>query len=267
MVGTPATEEEVARSTGNRLNILQFESLELIARITFQRLVCYQVDGRAFFGNLLESTPNGHKVRTLQGDIFGDLEATGDTLSVPNLLCPLELTPIIQCVCLNYNHHAQEANLTVPTYPVIFTKPFDALVGPTDHVPIHADAQAKLDFEENSLPDASGGQYCYAKSFDGFAPIGPAIWSKEVVSDPQKLKYKALENGEVLHETETGDMIWTVKQIIVHLSRGTTVRKGTVIMTGTSGVGFFRNRYLKDGDIVAVEVEGLGGNANKMKFI
>jgi 2-keto-4-pentenoate hydratase/2-oxohepta-3-ene-1,7-dioic acid hydratase in catechol pathway len=191
----------------------------------------------------------------------------------------------------------------VPTYPVIFTKPPDALAGPTDHIPIHADAQVMLDFEGElcvvigkdaknvsesdalgyvfgycigndvsarnfQLSDASGGQYCFAKSFDRFAPIGPAIWSKELVPDPQKLKYKTLVNGEVMQETETGDMIWTVKQIIAHLSRGTTLRKGTVIMTGTpSGVGFFRNRFLKDGDIVAVEVEGLGAIANMMKFI
>jgi 2-keto-4-pentenoate hydratase/2-oxohepta-3-ene-1,7-dioic acid hydratase in catechol pathway len=197
---------------------------------------------------------------------------------------------------------AKFEKLPVPTYPVIFTKPSDALAGPTDDIPIHADAQVKLDFEGElcvvigkdaknvldsnaldyvlgycigndvsarnfQLPEASGGQFCYAKSFDRFAPIGPAIWSKELVPDPQKLKYKTLVNGEVLQETETGDMIWTVAQIIAHLSRGTTLRKGTVIMTGTpSGVGYFRNRFLTDGDVVAVEVEGLGGIENKMKF-
>lgn len=234
------------------------------------------------------------------------------------LLCPLESTPIIQCVGLNYKQHAHEANvshtsllifpdtnsskLTIPKYPVIFTKPADALAGPVDDIPIHPDAQEKLDFEGElcviigrdaknvpeldaldyvlgycigndisarhfQLPDVSGGQYCYAKSFDSFAPIGPAIWSTEIVPDPQKLKYRTMVNGEKMQETGTGDMIWTVRQIIAHLSRGTTLRKGTVIMTGTpSGVGFFRNQFLKDGDIVTVEVEGLGAVSNKIVF-
>ncbi len=62
-------------------------------------------------------------------------------------------------------------------------------------------------------------------------------------------------------------MIWSVKQIIAHLSKGTTLRKGTLIMTGTpSGVGFFRNEFLKDGDTVEVEIEGFGRLANTIAF-
>lgn len=192
--------------------------------------------------------------------------------------------------------------LTVPKYPVMFTKPPDSLAGPFDDIPIPLIAQEKLDFEGElcviigkdvknvsesealdcvlgysigndvsarnfQLPELSGGQFCYAKAFDGFAPIGPAIWSTTVVPDPQALKYKTVVNGEVRQETETSDMIWTVRQIIVHLARGRTLRKGTVIMTGTpSGVGFFQNRFLKDGDVVSVEVEGLGGISNRMVF-
>jgi 2-keto-4-pentenoate hydratase/2-oxohepta-3-ene-1,7-dioic acid hydratase in catechol pathway len=192
--------------------------------------------------------------------------------------------------------------LTVPKYPVIFTKPSDALAGPFSKIHIHPDAQEKLDYEGElcvvigrdaknikeedalayvlgytmgndvsarnfQLPDVSGGQFCYAKSFDGFAPIGPAIWSPDLVPDPQQLKYRTLVNGEVVQETETSDMIWSVKQIIGHLSRGTTLRKGTVIMTGTpSGVGYFRGVFLKHGDVVKVEVDGLGGIENEMSF-
>lgn len=169
-------------------------------------------------------------------------------------------------------------------------------------MPIHRDAQEKLDFEGElcvvmgkdaknvseddaldyvlgycigndvsarnfQLPDASGGQFCYAKSFDKFAPIGPAIWTCDLIPDPQKLKYRTLVNGVVKQETETSDMIWSVRQIIAHLSRGTTLRKGTVIMTGTpSGVGFFRNEFLKDSDVVSVEVDGIGGIANRIRF-
>jgi transcription initiation factor TFIIH subunit 2 len=76
-------------------------------------------------------------------------------------------------------------------------------------------------------------------------------------------------NGQVRQETGTDDMIWTVKQIIAHLSRGTTLRKGTVIMTGTpSGVGLFMEPkgFLKDGDVVEIEVDGIGSISNKMVF-
>jgi 2-keto-4-pentenoate hydratase/2-oxohepta-3-ene-1,7-dioic acid hydratase in catechol pathway len=114
----------------------------------------------------------------------------------------------------------------------------------------------------------SGGQYGYAKSFDSFAPIGPSVLLARGV-DPQKLRYTTKVNGEVRQETGTDDMIWTIKQIIEHLSRGTTLRKGTVIMTGTpSGVGLFMEPkgFLKDGDVVEIEVEGIGSIANKMVY-
>lgn len=198
-------------------------------------------------------------------------------------------------------HH----QLTVPKYPVVFTKPADALAGPYDDIAIHPNAQSMLDYEGEltviigkdakdvseanaleyvlgytagndvsarnfQLPDISGGQFCYAKSFDGFAPIGPAILTTAVIDDPQKLEYTTKVNGEVRQKTETGDMIWSVRQIIAHLSMGTTLRKGTVIMTGTpSGVGFFMksNGFLHDGDMVEVNIKGIGSIANKMKFL
>lgn len=192
--------------------------------------------------------------------------------------------------------------MTVPKYPVIFNKPADALAGPHEDIPIHPDATSMMDFEGEltvimgrdakniseadaldyvlgycagndvsarnfQLKEASGMQFGYAKSFDKFAPIGPAIWSKKAIPDPQKLKYVTRVNGVVKQETGTDDMIWSVRQIIAHLSRGTTLRKGTVIMTGTpAGVGFFHNEFLKDGDIVEVEIEGLGKLENKMVF-
>lgn len=119
------------------------------------------------------------------------------------------------------------------------------------------------------LPGASGGQYCYAKSFDGFAPIGPAIVLAHAVPDPQNLQLSTSLNGQVRQNTCTDDMIWTLAQIIEHLSRGTTLRKGTVIMTGTpSGVGCFMQPpgLIKDGDMVEVGIEGFGRLANKFAF-
>lgn len=115
----------------------------------------------------------------------------------------------------------------------------------------------------------SGGQFGYAKSFDNFAPMGPCIVSPEVVGDPQKLRYWTKVNGEKRQETCTDDMIFGIGEIVCHLSRGTTLRAGTAILTGTpSGVGLFMEPkgFVKDGDEVEICVEGIGSIINKMKF-
>lgn len=184
-------------------------------------------------------------------------------------------------------------------------KPSDALAGPLDDIPIHASCQSQLDYEgeltivvgrdcknvaaadyasyvlgytvgndvsarNHQIPaGVSGGQFGYAKSFDKFCPIGPCIASTEIIPDPQKLRYWTKVNGEKRQETGTDDMIFNVGQIIEHLSRGTTLRAGTVILTGTpSGVGLFMEPkgFLKDGDEVEIYVEGIGSLVNRMKF-
>jgi len=271
--------------------------------MTFDKLVRFEHEGRATYGNLVEIASDGFKVTKLKGSLEEGFSADGDeVIIVSKLLCPLESTPIVQCVGVNYRKHATEAKLTVPKYPVIFSKPADALTGPHDDIHIHPSAQQTLDYEgeltvvigrdaknvsEDSaldyvlgytagndvsartfqMPENSGGQYGYAKSFDQFAPIGPAIWSTRLIPDPQKLKYTTKVNGEVRQATGTDDMIWSVRQIIAHLSRGTTLRRGTVIMTGTpEGVGFFQKKFFGDGDVVEVEIEGLGKICNKMVF-
>lgn len=181
----------------------------------------------------------------------------------------------------------------MPKYPPIFTKPADSLAGPDEDIEIHPDAQGMLDWEgeltvimgrdaknvssEEALdyvlgytagndlsarnfqaPEASGGQFGYCKSFDKFAPIGHTIIAASEVPDPQNLHLSTWVNGSLKQDTSTDDMIWSVSEIISHLSRGTTLRKATVIMTGTpSGVGFFEKQFLKQGDEVEVEIEGL----------
>ena len=193
--------------------------------------------------------------------------------------------------------------LTIPEYSVILMKPADALIGPNIPITAHASTRSMLDYEGEltvvfardcknlpadftledfvlgytagndvsarnfQLPAVSGGQFCYAKSFDSFAPIGPASISPALIPDPQSLRYVTRVNGEVRQQTGTNDMYWTVKQIMQHLSQGTTLRAGTVIMTGTSsGVGVFQQKFLKDGDVVEVEIEGFETLRNVVKF-
>jgi len=267
----------------------------------FERLIRFVGEnGETYYGDLAKETPTleieGSTVAVLDGDIASGFRKTGAETVVKKLLCPLPKAHIITCVGLNYRQHANEAKLTVPPYPVIFTKPPDALAGPLDPIPIHPDARGMLDYEGEltviigrdakdvsaadalsyvlgytagndvsarnfQLPDTSGGQFCYAKSFDKFAPIGPAIVSPSVIPDPQKLKYTTKVNGQKRQETGTEDMIWSVAQIIEHLSRGTTLRAGTVIMTGTpSGVGLFMEPkgFVKGGDVVDIYLKELG---------
>ncbi|KAH8692356.1 hypothetical protein BGW36DRAFT_431573 [Talaromyces proteolyticus] len=247
----------------------------------------------------------GSTVTLLTGNLeFGFLR-TSETGVVTKLLCPLERTNIIHCIGLNYQHHATEAKMTVPKHPVVFTKPADALTGPFDDIHVHPDVQNQIDYEgeltvvigrdaknvrtEDALDyvlgytcgndvsardyqvpaDISGGQFSYAKSFDQFAPIGPCITSTSVIQDPQTLNYVTKVNGEIRQSTSTADMIWNVKQIIAHLSRGTTLRRGTCIMTGTpSGVGIWMNppSFLKDGDVITVAIENIGSITNTVVF-
>ncbi|KAF9890427.1 hypothetical protein FE257_005832 [Aspergillus nanangensis] len=289
--------------------------------MAFQRLVRFQAPEHARYGDLLSETAEGYLVQPLVGSIASGFQRSSeDGILVPSLLCPVAETPIIICVGLNYQQHAQEAKvapffpfslvyaltpfkLTVPPYPVIFTKPGTALAGPHDPVHVHPSAQSMLDYEGEltfitardaknlpedfdladyilgytagndvsarnfQLPEASGGQFCYAKSFDTFAPIGPAIVSPAVILDPQKLRYMVRVNGEIRQETGTDDMIWSVRQILRHITQGTTVKAGTVVMTGTpSGVGFFQKRFLSHGDTVEVEVEGVAKLVSTVEF-
>lgn len=149
---------------------------------TFSHLIRFEADdGKTYYGDLTKETLTrkiqGKEVEVLEGDVKSGFSKNGSKAKVSKLLCPLPTTNIILYVGLNYRQHAEECNVSYPTHPsnpAIFMKPSDALAGPLDTVPIHADCQSVLD---------------YAKSFNKFAPIGPCINAKEVISDPQKLRY------------------------------------------------------------------------------
>ncbi|KAF2992990.1 hypothetical protein E8E13_000714 [Curvularia kusanoi] len=220
--------------------------------MTFTRLVRFAHNGTIHYGDLIESIDKGFYVRKLAGGVVGGFTKTSEENIL--LLCPIESVPIVQCIGLNYRKHATEASLEVPEYPVVITKPADALAGPDEVVPVCSGAQSMLDYEGEltvivgkdckdlptdfdladyvlgytagndvsarnyQLPKAGGSQFCYAKSFDKFAPIGPWITSPRVIPDPQALRYVTRVNGEVRQETSTDDMIWSIKQIMTLLA-------------------------------------------------
>ncbi|KAF2009472.1 hypothetical protein BU24DRAFT_437122 [Aaosphaeria arxii CBS 175.79] len=262
-------------------------------------------DGKVYYGNLLREKPIadliGSKVPVMVGVPIKGLQHTGDFKII---LCPLASVPIYQCIGVNYERHARETNFSVPSQPIVFTKPADSVAGPFDTVYVHPDARSQLDYEgelcfifgrdckdvsedaaldnilgysvgndisaRNYIPqEISGFQMSYGKSFDAFGPFGPYIVHPNAVGDPHKLQLVTKVNGEVRQNENTSDMIWDIKKIIVHLTRGRTVRAGTVCMTGTpSGVGWFMtpNGYVKDGDVIEVTIEKLGTISNKIRF-
>ncbi|KAI1409825.1 hypothetical protein F5Y13DRAFT_169011 [Hypoxylon sp. FL1857] len=242
----------------------------------------------------------GSQVEILRGDIF-HLERTGQKAVVRELLSPIPSTPLFVCIGLNYRDHAKEAELEVPPNPVVFTKPPDALAGPYSEIIVPPEAKM-MDYEAElcviisktgkNIPEdqalsyvlgftagndlssrywqrapRSGGQYCFAKSFDGFAPLGPTVLHPSLVTRPLRIQTRV--NGEARQNASTDDMIFTVKQIIAHVSRGTTLRQGTVIMTGTpAGIAgkMPGQPWLKHGDVVEVEISQIGCLKNRLLF-
>ena len=115
-------------------------------------------------------------------------------------------------------------------------------------------------------PERTGGQWNRGKSFDTFAPLGPALVLQESGFDPHAdLEVTMRVNGETMQRSHTGDMIHDVPAIVEFMSRDTTLLPGTVLLTGTpEGIGMFQDppRYLRDGDVCAAEIEGIGTLVN-----
>jgi 2-keto-4-pentenoate hydratase/2-oxohepta-3-ene-1,7-dioic acid hydratase in catechol pathway len=211
------------------------------------------------------------------------------------LLTPVNPRMII-AIGLNYRQHAEETHAEIPHFPVVFTKGINALSGPDDPIvlPRHlrsdkVDYEAELGFviskdaknvsRQNALDyvfgftaanDVSardwqkewgGGQWCRAKSFDTFCPVGPYLVTKDELPNYNALRITATINGEVLQDSTTSDLIFDIPTLVEFLSGSTTLPAGTLVITGTpSGVGMARDpkRWLKPGDVVEVEIEGIG---------
>ena len=204
----------------------------------------------------------------------------------------------IVCVGLNYRDHAEESGMEIPQRPLLFAKWPSSLIGPGR--PIVLPEQAKeVDYEaelgvvigkraqrvpvaealqyvggyvcanEVSARDIqfADGQWTRGKSFDTFGPVGP-ITPADQVPDPQALKIRCLLNGEVVQDSSTAEMIFTVAEVIAFTSDGITLDPGDLILTGTpAGVGFGRKPpvYLADGDEVTIEIEGVGSLTNPVR--
>lgn len=298
----------------------------------FDRLVRFKdTEGNVLYGEAPADVDSlvGRKVAVYAGNTPWNLQKTNRSAEIvevnpripsPRLtsmltttsqvLCPLAYTPIIYGVGLNYRAHIAEgpkAHEPPPPYPIIFTKPPDALNGPYSSVVVNPQCSDTMDYEGEltivlgrdckdittpadafnvilgytvgndvscrqwQRPDISGNQHGYAKSFDGFAPLGPVLVSSALVpadisSGRVDLELVTRVNGEERQRGRTGHMIFNIADIIMHLSRATTLRAGTVIMTGTpEGVALSMKPpgWVQDGDEVEISIEGLGSIKNK----
>lgn len=232
----------------------------------------------------------------IEGDLFGQYRPTDERLSVRRLLAPLE-PPNIFAIGLNYREHARETNKEIPSDPVVFAKATTSVIGPDEPIVLPAvsksvdyecelavvigrtardvPAEAALDYVlgytcANDVSERYWqqrlGQWVRAKSFDTFCPLGP--WIETEIADPNALRLSTRLNGQVMQDSTTADMIFSVRQLVSFLSQGLTLRPGTVILTGTPpGVGVARKPpvFMKPGDTVTVKVEGIGELTNPVR--
>ncbi|MCR8655943.1 fumarylacetoacetate hydrolase family protein [Paenibacillus endoradicis] len=206
----------------------------------------------------------------------------------------------IICVGLNYRKHAEETNAAIPQYPILFNKFNNTLTGHGDDIPLPK-VTTKVDYEaelvivigktakyvakEDALSHVFGycnvndlsardlqmrtQQWLLGKSCDKFSPLGPYLVTADEIGNPNDLDVKCLVNGAVRQHSNTSDMIFYCDEIVSYISQHMTLVPGDIILTGTpEGVvlGYPEDKqvYLKDGDIVTIEIEKLGKLTNRM---
>jgi 2-keto-4-pentenoate hydratase/2-oxohepta-3-ene-1,7-dioic acid hydratase in catechol pathway len=212
------------------------------------------------------------------------------------LTAPIPKPPKIICIGLNYRDHAEETGLAIPSVPTVFAK-FPTAVTGHGHPIVLPKNSEKPDYEAElavvigkggrhipesnwrehvfgytNLNDVSArdfqmatSQWMIGKTFDTFAPMGPAIVTADEIEDPHQLAISLSIGGEVLQDSNTSNLIFRIPQLIAYLSSVFTLEPGDIIATGTpAGVGFARKppRYLKAGDEVTVRIQGIGDLVN-----
>jgi 2-keto-4-pentenoate hydratase/2-oxohepta-3-ene-1,7-dioic acid hydratase in catechol pathway len=210
------------------------------------------------------------------------------------LLAPIPDPQKIVCLGLNYADHAKEGGVPIPKDPILFSKYATALIGPRDAIRLPA-VSAEVDYEAELVvvvgkrgrprdeADAvsyvagytighdvsardwqlkkDGKQWMVGKTFDTFAPTGPYLVTADEIGDPHNLGIQLRLNGQVMQDSNTKQMIFSVGRVLAYLGQVFTLEPGDLVFTGTPpGVGFARKPpvYLKPGDVVEIEIEKLG---------
>jgi 2,4-diketo-3-deoxy-L-fuconate hydrolase len=226
----------------------------------------------------------------------------GETVALEeaSLHPPIARPEKIVAIGLNYEDHAAETGAEIPDKPVVFTKYPNTIIGPGAPIRIppiteQVDYEAELaviigrraknisesealdyvfgytnanDVSARDLQFSEGGQWTRSKSIDTFLPLGPYVATRDEIPDPQDLFIRAILNGETVQDGTTSRMIFSVAELISFLSQGMTLEPGDVIITGTPpGVGMARDPqlWMKPGDEVSIEIEGLGTLTNPVE--
>lgn len=233
------------------------------------------------------------------------LAQTGARVPLKRARLAVPFTPRnVIAIGLNYADHAAESNSPIPNKPVVFAKLSNTVVGPGATVTWHADVTDSMDYEAElgvvigrkcsrvSVADAlkhvggyvcandlsardlqrgdDKGQWVLGKSLDASCPIGPWVTTSDEIRDPQSLQVKCILNGQVMQNSNTSQMIFSVATLVSHLSKTMTLMPGDLIVTGTPpGVGMGRNPklWLKNGDEVVIEIEKIGALRNIMRVL
>jgi len=224
-----------------------------------------------------------------------------ENISKVKILTPIPNPSKIICLAFNYVDHAKEQNLEPPEEPAIVLKPRTALNGTESEI-ICPDFVTQLDYEielaliigktcknisEGDAKDAIFGymilndvsardiqfkdkQFTRGKSFDTFAPCGPWITTTDEIKNPQDLKLTTKINGKMRQNSSTSKMFIKIPEIVASLSKVMTLEKGDIISTGTPA-GVMLNKpnaiFLRNGDTIEMEIEGLGILKNTVKFV
>jgi len=219
-------------------------------------------------------------------------------LASVSLLAPVPNPEKIVCLGLNYSDHAVESGQDPPTAPLWFAKFANSLTGSGTDIVLPAAHPEYVDYEaelavvigrpvhrvspEQALAAVAGAMpfndvsardlqlqnqlWTSGKAIDTFAPCGPALVTLDEIADIQDLGLRARINGEVLQEGNTREQIFGVAECVAWLSRTMTLLPGDIIATGTpAGVGASKGRFLRDGDTVEIEVDGLGSLSNRVR--
>lgn len=246
----------------------------------------------------------GNEAQTLLGDLLEQAHRSEPGVEWWRDEAELQVGPClispekIICVGLNYRRHAAESGMQAPQTPVLFSKFNNAIAGPGEEVPLPGSAR-QYDYEvelgvimgrrARNVSEAEALDYVFGyctgndlsardlqsrtsqwllgKTLDKFLPVGPYLVTADEVGDPQQLALRCWVNGELRQNSTTGDMIFSVAEIISYISRHFPLEPGDFISTGTpEGVilGMAEKVWLKAGDEVTVEVEKLGKLSNRL---
>ena len=255
------------------------------------KLAKIEIDGQVRYAEV-----EGQTCRLIDGCFFGDYSLTHETAALADvkLLAPVMPRQLV-AIGLNYKLHAEESGMALPDHPLIFIKTPNCVVGPGEPILLPKMAPDEVDYEcelvivigkeakNVSVADAPNfvlgytcgndvsardcqlkqdKQWARGKSFDTFAPLGPWI---ETDLDADNVGIKLSVNGEQRQSSSTSDLIFPCMELVSYVSQCMTLYPGSIIMTGTpSGIAFAMDPppFLREGDTVTVEIDGIGALTN-----